>query len=311
MSLKNLVFIILISISFSCSKVDSDKTANNEIELLQKLNIEDINTNSAVYKKLKKDKSYGKEYVDFSYNFEQTSLFKRHLNTLGLMINPDNSEYIRRFSYSYKKAGEHEKAMKMLNLALKTDSDYSTHLKNLDYAAWNYLYFYRDYDNTIKTVNKILELTQNDLSISCHGESCLLLKGQALYRLEKYEEAIGIFNSYQQNEIEQGFDPQANFYVVFYKAICMSQLNQLDAAISKFSDLIKKHPSAEVSYQLAQLYYRKSDFESSKTQLLEAEKALAEGFTFKEPYFERFDKVFNYQIEDMKRKLDSSSNFEQ
>lgn len=304
MSLKNWVLMIFICIIFSCSKADSDETANNEREMVQKLNIEHVKTNSAVYKKMKKDKSYGKEYVDFSYNFEQTSLFKRHLNILGLMINPDNSEYIRRFSYSYKKAGEHEKAMKMLNLALETDNDSSTHLKNLDYAAWNYLYFYRDYDNTIKTVNEILELTQNDLSISCHGESCLLLKGQALYRLGKYKQAIDVFESYQQNEIEQGFDPLDNFYIVFYKAICLAELQNHEAAIFNLSQLIERYPSAEVSYQLAKLYYSKSDLENSKNQLHEAEKALASGYTFKEPYFERFDKVFQHQIEDLKRKFD-------
>jgi tetratricopeptide (TPR) repeat protein len=301
---------IFFGLSCSKSKREAEHISEPKGGLKSRLNLESINTDSSVFERMQDDVGNGEEYVEFSYNFEQTSLFKRHLNTIGLLIDPNNSEYIRRFSYSYKKAGEHEKAMKMLNLALETDTNPSAHLKNLDYAAWNYLYFYRDYDHTIKTVDKILELTQNELEVSCHGEPCLLLKGQALYRLKKYKQAIDVFESYQKNEIEQGFNPMDNFYVVFYKAICLTELNQLDAAISNFSDLIKEHPSAEVSYQLALLYYRKSDFESSKTQLLEAEKALEEGFTFKEPYFERFDKVFNHQIEDMRRKIDSKKYFE-
>ena len=253
--------------------------------------------------RIQNDKSNGEEYVDFSYNFEQTSLFKRHLNTIGLLINPENSEYIRRYSYSYKKAGEHEKAIKMLNISLETEGKPSDKLKNLDYAAWNYLYFYRDYKNTIKIVNKILELTQNDLEISCHGESCLLLKGQALYRLGEYQEAIDVFNSYQQNEVDLGFNPFDNFLVVFYKALCLSKINQDDKAISNLLHLIEKYPSAEVSYQLARLYHSKSDIENAKIQLFQAEDALANGFTFKEPYFERFDKVFKHQKEGLKQKI--------
>lgn len=313
MSLRYSVLLIMICFGFSCSKSKREAEHISEPKggPKSRLNFENINTDSPVFERMQDDVGNGEEYVDFSYNFEQTSLFKRHLNTIGLLIDPNNSEYIRRFSYSYKKAGEHEKAMKMLNLALETDINPSAHLKNLDYAAWNYLYFYRDYDNTIKTVDEILELTQYELEVSCHGEPCLLLKGQALYRLGKYRQAIDVFESYQHNEIEQGFNPMDNFYVVFYKAICLSKVNQLDAAISNFSDLIKKHPNAEVSYQLAQLYYRKSDVENSKNQLLEAEKALADGFTFKEPYFERFNKIFAYQIEDMRRKLDSKNSFEQ
>ncbi|MFN2261660.1 MAG: tetratricopeptide repeat protein [Psychroflexus sp.] len=301
MSLKIFSVGMLVCICFACAKVDKNKLQD---KTSSSLNLEDVDSSSSAFKKLKIDKSFGEEYIDFSYNFEQTSLFKRHLNTIGLLIDSSNSEYIRRFSYSYKKAGEHEKAMKILNLSLESENEISAKLNNLDYAAWNYLYFYRDYENTIKTVDDILELTHNDLGISCHGEACLLLKGQALYRLGKYEEAIRVFSDYQQNETKQGFDSMDNFLIVFYKAICLSKLKQYDTAISYFSHLVEGHPSAEVSYQLAKLYYLTSDFENSKIHLLQAESALAEGFTFKEPYFERFDKVFQYQIENLKQKLE-------
>lgn len=294
MSLKIFTVGILVCVCFSCAEVDNKNKLQEEAS--SSLNLEDIDTTSSAFKKLKLDKSLGEEYIDFSYKFEQTSLFKRHLNTIGLLIDSSNSEYIRRFSYSCKKAGEHEKAMKMLNISLESEGKTSARLKNLDYTAWNYLYFYRDYENTITTVDDILEFTQNDLGISCHGEACLLLKGQALYRLGKYEEAIEVFNDYQQHETEQGFDSMDNFNIVFYKAICLSKLKQFDTAIYYFSHLVKEHPSAEASYQLAKLYYLKSEFEKSRIHLNHAENALADGFTFREPYFERFDKVFQYQI---------------
>jgi len=300
MSIKKAKFILLICFCFSCSNSDEKEQRS---KLTDQINIENLDLDSPIFNRLNSDKSLGEEYFDFSYNFEQTSLFKRHLNTIGLCIDASNSEYIRRYSYSYKKAGEHAKAMKMLKISIDSEEETKIKLNNLDYAAWNYLYFYRDYKNTIKTVNEILSLTNDNYGISCHGEPCLLLKAQALYRMSEYEEAITVFERFQNNEEEQGFDSMGNFLVVFYKAMCQIQIQSYDKAIRNFSHLISEHPNAEVSFQLAKIYYLTSDFKKAKIHLNNAKKALSDGYTFQEPYFERFDKVFEHNIQELKEKL--------
>ena len=307
MSVKYIISLVVIAFLISCS--DHNDTADNlELEpIVEELNIENINFNSPIFEELKSDVSLGETYIDFSYNFLQTSLFKRHLNTIGLAIDPSTTEYIRRFSYSYKKAGEHQKAMHLLQLSLDEEKNTNLMLDHLDYVAWNYLYFYRDYPNTIKTVNQILELSNKDLGASCHGEICLVLKGQALYRMKKYEEAIEVFSTFQAFEEEEGFNPMDNSLLVFYKGICLAKLNQKEEAVEYFSHLVKNHPHGEAYYQLAQLYFKKGDYTLAKKYLDEAEEAIAKGFTFKEPYFERFDKVFQYQIEELKREMTSVS----
>jgi|GEM_PF-1328393 len=307
MSVKYIISLVAIAFLISCS--DHNDTADNlELEpIVEELNIENINFNSLIFEELKSDVSLGETYIDFSYNFLQTSLYKRHLNTIGLAIDPSTTEYIRRFSYSYKKAGEHQKAMHLLQLSLDEEKDTNLMLDHLDYVAWNYLYFYRDYPNTIKTVNQILKLSNKDLGASCHGEICLVLKGQALYRMKKYEEAIEVFSTFQAFEEEEGFNPMDNSLLVFYKGICLAKLNQKEEAVEYFSHLVKNHPHGEAYYQLAQLYFKKGDYTLAKKYLDEAEEAIAKGFTFKEPYFERFDKVFQYQIEELKREMTSVS----
>lgn len=307
MSVKYSLLYLFLCFIFSCSPKDEQPKQTKFEPIVDKINVENIDFNAIGSEKLKSDISKGNEYIDFSYNFLQTSLFKRHLNIIGLAIDPSTTEYIRRFSYSYKKAGEHQKAMHLLQLSLDEEKDTNLMLDNLDYVAWNYLYFYRDYPNTIKTVNQILELSNKDLGASCHGEICLVLKGQALYRMKKYEEAIEVFSTFQAFEEEEGFNPMDNSLLVFYKGICLAKLNQKEEAVEYFSHLVKNHPHGEAYYQLAQLYFKNGDYTLAKKYLDEAEEAIAKGFTFKEPYFERFDKVFQYQIEELKREMTSLS----
>ncbi|MCH8534175.1 MAG: tetratricopeptide repeat protein [Flavobacteriaceae bacterium] len=303
MSVKYVILFVVIAFLISCSD-RKEVSKNVKLEpVVEKLNLENIDFNSPAFEKLKSDTSFGKEYIDFSYNFVQTSLVKRHFNTMGLAIDPSTTEYIRRFSYSYKKAGEHQKAMQLLQLSLDEEKNTNLLLDHLDYVAWNYLYFYRDYPNTIKTVDQILELSNNDLGASCHGEICLVLKGQALYRMKKYEEAIQVFSTFQAYEKEQGFNPMDNSLLVFYKARCLAELNQYKEAVEYFSHLLKNHPHGEASYQLAKLHFKREDYELVKKHLNEVEQAIANGNTFKEPFIERFDKVFQYQIDDLREKI--------
>lgn len=303
MSLKYSLLYLFLCFIFSCSPKDEQPKQTEFEPIVEKINVENIDFNVIDSEKLKSDTSIGKEYIDFSYKFLQTSHFKRHLNTIGLAIDPSTTEYIRRFSYSYKKAGEHQKAMHLLQLSIDEEADVSKRLNNLDYAAWNYLYFYRDYENTIATVDEILKLADNDLGMSCHGESCLLLKGQALYRMGKLEEAIAVFSAFQKHEEAQGFNPMDNPLIVFYKARCLAELGKNEEAEKYFLHLVKNHPLAEANYQLALIYHGRKEFSLATKNLDEAEKAINEGYTFKEPYFERFDKVFPHHIDDLRDKL--------
>lgn len=302
MSVKYIFFSLLACFLLSCSSKENKTKEIKFNPIVEKINVENIDLDSSIFQKLK-DPTGSEEYKFHSRFFYQTSLINRHVNILGLANNPTITEHIRRASYSYKKAGEHQKAMHLLQLSIDEEANVSKRLNNLDYAAWNYLYFYRDYENTIATVDEILKLTDNDLSMSCHGESCLLLKGQALYRMGKLEEAITVFSAFQEHEKAQGFDDMDNSLIVFYKARCLAELGKNEEAEKYFLHLVKNRPLAEANYQLALIYYGRKEYSLTNKYLVKAEKAINEGYTFKEPYFERFDKVFPHQIIDLQNKL--------
>lgn len=305
MSLNHIISFVLICFILGCSTKEQ-KTKETEFDpIVEQINVDNIELNSALFQELK-DPIDGENYKFHSRLFLQTSLINRHVNTLGLIADPSKTENIKRASYSYKKAGEHQKAMQLLQLSIDEEKDVSKLLNNIDYAAWNYLYFYRDYKNTIASVDEILKLTDNDLGMSCHGEPCLLLKGQALYRLGKFDEAVTLFTTFQKHEASQGFNEMDNSLIVFYKARCLVELGQNEEAQKYFLHLIANHPHAEAAYQLALIHFHKKEFTQTKNYLGEAEKALTDGYSFKEPYFERFDKVFPYQIDELRDRLNQN-----
>ena len=78
----------------------------------------------------------------------------------------------------------------------------------------------------------------------------------------------------------------------------MEEIVEIKEAIDYYLYLVKKHPHSEASFRLAVLYKKNGDLFLSKQYLDKAEVALKQGYTFKEPYFERFDKVFDHDIDD-------------
>ncbi|WP_286761006.1 hypothetical protein [Salegentibacter sp. UBA1130] len=75
--------------------------------------------------------------------------------------------------------------MEILNEAVERDIEQDNTFA-LQYRAWSLLYFYRDYENTIKDVDLIIEMEPKNNYTTCHGEPCEGLKGQALYKLGRY-----------------------------------------------------------------------------------------------------------------------------
>src|SRR5690554_3749639 len=95
-----------------------------------------------------------KQYHDISMSYYQPSEMHRTYKDSALMAQPKHVEYTQRYSYSYKKTGEHIRAMELLNKAV--DMDVPNGKTNaLEYKAWSMLYFYRDYESTIEDVDKI------------------------------------------------------------------------------------------------------------------------------------------------------------
>ena len=137
-----LIFLILF-IFYSCSKKSSFDVA--------KMNEDD---------KVK----LSEWYHDMSNYFLQPSELYRKYKDSSLMVQPNNVDYMQRLSYSYKKVGEHIKAMEVLNKAVEIDiSNKKTDV--LEYRAWTLLYYYRDYEGTVRDIELIEKISSNTYNV--------------------------------------------------------------------------------------------------------------------------------------------------
>ena len=239
--------------------------------------------------------SVAQYYHNFSNYFLQPSDMYRKLKDSALMIVPDNVEYRQKLSYSYKKRGEHIKAMEQLNQAVDFDIKQNS-TDALGYRAWSLLYYYRDYEGAINDINKIEAMTGMTYNI-CWGEPCGFQKGQALYRLKKYEEAIKAFDKVNEEEEKRGFDTKDNIYILFYKGRCLEELGRLKEAMKCYQNAIGSYNTfPEAYYRIGKIFAKKDNEKGARANYYKAKELL--NYKIQEPFIERFDEVFPYMIDE-------------
>lgn len=252
-------------------------------------------TNTSINLTKEEKDSIAKKLDKYSTYFYQPSDIHRIYKDSAIMYTPAKVNYIQRLSYSYKKVGDHIKAMEILNKAVNID------LKNnkpdaLQYRAWSLLYFYRDYIKTIKDVELIEKITKEPYN-PCWGEPCGLIKGQALYKLGKFDEAIQTFKRVNEEEEKLNLKPEGNHLIFFYIGRCYTEKKDYDKAIENFIKASKASSDLfpETDYQLGLIYKAMGNLKKAKEYLLKAQKI--QDYKLQEPYIERFDEVFPYMIE--------------
>lgn len=241
--------------------------------------------------------SLAKQYNDYSNYLAQPTDIHRLMKDTAILLSPENVEYRQVLSYSFKKRGDHIKAMQILKQAV--DLDIKKGSKDaLEYQAWSFLYFYRDYENTILTVDLINKMSKRDYNV-CWGEPCGFLKGQAFYKLGKYQEALLTFDSVLTEEVRLGFKSEDNFLVHFYKGRCYHELKNYDKALACYKQVFQRDENfTEALFQIGLIYIELKENDKAKAYLDRAAHWIKKGKKMGEPYFERFDEVFEWQIQE-------------
>jgi len=274
MSIRYRIIIIAI-IFYGCAKNDNERVLYKNLSIKEK-------------------DSIAENYHKISNYFLQPSSLYRVYKDSALLVTPDNVSFRQKLSYSYKKRGEHIKAMEILNEAVV----YGIEQNNTDalgYRAWSLLYYYRDYEGAILDIDKIEEMTGATYNI-CWGEPCGFQKGQALYKLKKYDEAISAFQQVCKDEKEKGFTPEDNMYLFFYMGRCYEEKKEFNKAIQNYQVAIKAHDKfPEVYYRLGKIRMKLSDYKGAMTFFNKAKEYI--DYKIQEPYIERFDELFMHMIE--------------
>lgn len=280
MSIKNLTLILFAIIFISCKSIKSENPFAH-LSTEERAKLVDY---------------YHEESMKFNPNF-QTGKLHRIYKDSALMAVPDHVEYMERASYSYKKAGEHIKAMEMLNKAVAIDTA-NGKTRALEYKAWSMLYYYRDYESTIKDVDKVIEISKIPYK-ACHGESCLLLKGQAYYQLGEYQKAIETFDYLLDLLEKQGQNRKDDFLVNFYLARSYFKLGDIDKSLHYLEEQLNMPYSvkAELNFYAGQIYVMKNQKDKARQHFLKAKELYLKNDEMVEPYVERFDEIFMKDID--------------
>jgi tetratricopeptide (TPR) repeat protein len=252
-------------------------------------------TNFNQYTEVERD-SIAEGYNKWANYFLQPSFAYRMYKDSANMAQPNKVEYLQTLSYSYKKRGEHIRAMELLNEVVEKDVKESS-VNALQYRAWTLLYYYRDYQGALDDIN-LIEQMSNDNYSQCWGEPCSFQKAQALYKLNRYEESIAVMQNLIDIEVER-YNEASNPMYYLYLGRCFQHLGKLNGALNAYNKSLTYYPkSCEGHYFLGETYELKGDLRKAK---LAYENALKfKNYKMNEPYIERFDEVFAFQV---KKKL--------
>jgi tetratricopeptide (TPR) repeat protein len=240
--------------------------------------------------------SLGEWYNNASNYFLQVSENHRRYKDSALIAAPNNIEYRQVYSYSYKKAGEHLKAMAILNEAVKRDS-LNGSVEAMKYRAWSLLYYYRDYEGAIRDITNIEKLTGFRYN-TCWGEPCGFQKGQAFYQLENYDKAIETLLIVNEEEEKLGFDTKDNFYIHFYLARAYHKNGDVQKAMEHYDTVLTFDDEfSEAVFFKGLLLKETGDKAAAKLLFEKAGQLLKEEKKMDEPYIERFDELFEWMVE--------------
>ena len=85
----------------------------------------------------------------------------------------------------------------------------------------------------------------------------------------------------------------------FYKGRCFHSLNDFSNGLKSYGLILELDPNyTEALYQVGLIYKSKGENALALQNLTKAKEWLKKGKKMGEPYFERFDEVFEYQIDE-------------
>jgi tetratricopeptide (TPR) repeat protein len=166
------------------------------------------------------------------------------------------------------------------------------------YYGWVLLYYFRDYEKSLKHLNHYDDLTPNATDAPV-GENIHFLKGLCYYQLNQYENSIKEFEKNEKFEVEHFGQKNCNSYIYFYIARNYEKLNDMKYAEKYYKKAIKYFQfPVEANYYLGLLHLKNNKNELGKNHLQNALKFIKMGYKQQDIYIELFDEVYQTQIEE-------------
>ena len=197
------------------------------------------------------------------------------------------------YSVQNTKHGNYSEAIQALEKSLAINA------KEMEgYYGWVLLYYYRDYEKSLKHLTHYDDLTPQDTDAPV-GENIHFLKGLCYYQLGQYQNAIKEFGINEKFEVSHFGQKNCNTYIYFYMARNYEKLNDLKKAEVYYKKAIKQSQfPVEANYYLGLLNIKNKKLKLGTQQLQAALSFIKQGYKQQDIYVELFDEVYQTQIEE-------------
>ena len=197
------------------------------------------------------------------------------------------------YSVQNTKHGNYAEAIQALEKSLAINA------KEMEgYYGWVLLYYYRDYEKSLKHLNHYDDLTPQDVDAPV-GENIHFLKGLCYYQLGQYQNATKEFEINEKFEVSHFGQKNCNTYIYFYMARCYEKKGDIKQAETYYKKAIKQSRfPVEADYYLGLLYIKNKNIDKGKKLLQSALTYIKQGYKQQDIYVELFDEVYQAQIEE-------------
>lgn len=224
-----------------------------------------------------------------------------------LSIKDDNlflfSEQFRSFSVQNTKNGNYNLAIDALEEAIKRNPSVK------EYYGWVLLYYYKEYQKAYEILDEYDRLTPN-FSDPVIGENVNYLKGLALLKMDKHQEAIKEFDLYIEDVTSSVGQDWVDVYAFVNKGNSYFELNEYQKAINSYNLAIKHYKNCtEAYYFKSKSYLELNILDSALSNGQKANNLILNDFKNEDIYVEYFHEIYPIQvnrlIDDIKKKMNS------
>ncbi len=226
--------------------------------------------------------------------YYQGAKYRQQLFDQLIALDSNNAEYFQGKSMAHTKIGDYHIAFPLMERA------YQLNPKEMGYYyGWLLLYYYRDYERALKRLNEYDDFTPNQPDFAW-GEHVNYLKGLCHRRIHNHELAIEEFDRVIELE---GEHVDVNAYV--YRGLSHYSLGELELAEMDFLKAIENYSENCMAYAyLGQNYIALGKKEKAKAAFVKAKELIQKGYLASEAYYEPFDGVSIFMIDDLMAKAD-------
>lgn len=245
-------------------------------------------------------KAYAKKFISGLHKYYQGTPEEHFLLEEARALDATFSDIYREKGASRVKRGINTEAINAYAKAVQYDAKVWQ-----GYKAYLHLYFYRDYDNAIKDLDALDDLTPNFVDYP-QSESVDFMRGICYLMKKENQKALEYFEKFFAHESKSGDLDYIESRAFLYHGIAYYQMDDLQNALAKIELGIKHNKNADLLYWKAKL---KKELDADPSEIIsilkESKKLMKQGYNSRRPYVEEFHQTYIEDIEDFIKSISS------